>query len=38
MSMFGAEAGAVRNKDELKKFFEIIRARLPRLYDIEVSL
>jgi hypothetical protein len=34
MLMFGAAAGPVRNKDELKGFFEIITERLKRLYDI----
>ena len=36
MLMFGAAAGPVRNKDELKAFFEIITARLQRLYDIAI--
>jgi hypothetical protein len=31
--MFGAAAGPVRNKAELKQFFEIITERLQRLYD-----
>lgn len=31
--MFGAAAGPVRNKAELKRFFEIITERLQRLYD-----
>jgi hypothetical protein len=31
--MFGAAAGPVRNKAELKQFFEIITGRLQRLYD-----
>lgn len=35
MLMFGAEAGPVRNKNELKEFFEIITARLQRLYNIK---
>ena len=34
MLTFGAEAGPVRNKDELKKFLEIITVRLRRLYNI----
>jgi hypothetical protein len=34
--MFGAAAGPVRNKDELKGFFEIITERLKRLYDIAI--
>ena len=34
MLTFGAEAGPVRNKDELKKFLEIITERLRRLYNI----
>jgi len=34
MLTFGAEAGPVRNKAELKKFFEIITERLRRLYNI----
>jgi hypothetical protein len=34
--MFGAAAGPVRNKDELKSFFEIIKERLQRLYDAEL--
>jgi hypothetical protein len=33
MLMFGAAAGPVRNRDELKRFFEIIKERLQRLYD-----
>ena len=37
MQMFSAAAGPVRNKDELKHFFEIITERLKRLYDIKVS-
>jgi hypothetical protein len=36
MLMFGAAAGPVRNRDELKKFFEIITERLQRLYDIAI--
>jgi len=34
MLTFGAEAGPVRNKAELKKFLEIITERLGRLYNI----
>ena len=36
MLMFGAAAGPVRNKDDLKGFFEIITERLKRLYDIAI--
>jgi len=36
MLMFGAAAGPVRNKEELKRFFEIIVKRLQRLYDVEL--
>jgi hypothetical protein len=36
MLMFGAAAGPVRNKVELQKFFEIIKERLQRLYDVSV--
>jgi hypothetical protein len=35
MLMFDAAAGPVRNKNELKRFFEIITDRLMRLYDIK---
>jgi hypothetical protein len=35
MLMFGASAGPVRNKAELHSFFDIIVARLQRLYDVE---
>jgi hypothetical protein len=34
MLMFDATAGPVRNKLELKGFFEIITERLQRLYDV----
>jgi hypothetical protein len=34
MLTFGAAAGPVRNKAELKRFFEIITQRLQRLYDV----
>jgi hypothetical protein len=34
MLMFGAEAGPVRNKDDLKQFFGFFTERLQRLYDI----
>jgi hypothetical protein len=34
MLTFGAEAGPVRNKAELKKFFEVITGRLQRLYNM----
>jgi hypothetical protein len=34
MLMFGTAAGPVRNKAELQRFFEIITARLQRLYDV----
>lgn len=33
MLMFGAQAGPVRNKAELQRFFDIITERLQRLYD-----
>jgi hypothetical protein len=36
MLMFGAAAGPVHNKVELQKFFEIIKERLQRLYDVSV--
>jgi hypothetical protein len=36
MLMFGVAAGPVRNKEELKGFFEIIVERLQRLYDVEL--
>ena len=34
MLMFGAGAGPVRNKEELKRFFDVIVGRLQRLYDV----
>jgi hypothetical protein len=34
MLMFGAAAGPVPNKAELQKFFEIIKERLQRLYEL----
>jgi len=34
--MFGANAGLVRNKAELVRFFEIVTERLQRLYDVVV--
>jgi ribosomal protein S12 methylthiotransferase accessory factor YcaO len=34
MLLFGTAAGPVRNKAELQGFFEIIRERLQRLYDV----
>jgi hypothetical protein len=34
--MFGAAAGPVRNRAELKQFFNIIVERLQRLYDATV--
>jgi hypothetical protein len=34
MLRFGAEAGPVRNKSELKRFFEIITERMQRLYKL----
>jgi hypothetical protein len=34
MLMFGTAAGSVPNKAELQKFFEIIKERLQRLYDV----
>ena len=37
MLMFGAAAGPVRNKDDLKRFFDYITERLQRLYDIKVD-
>jgi hypothetical protein len=37
MLMFGAAAGPVRNKDELKEYFEIITELLKRLYDIKIE-
>ena len=37
MLMFSAAAGPVRNKDDLKQFFEFITERLKRLYDIKVG-
>ena len=32
--MFGAEAGPVRNRAELQRFFEAIVERLQRLYEV----
>ena len=34
MLKFGVDAGTVPNKQELLDFFEIITARLKRLYDV----
>ena len=34
MLMFDAEAGPVRNKAEVRQFFEIIKERLQRLYEL----
>jgi hypothetical protein len=34
MLTFGAEAGPVRNRVELNKFFEVITERLQRLYHL----
>jgi hypothetical protein len=34
MLMFGVAASPLRNKEELKGFFEIIVERLQRLYDV----
>jgi hypothetical protein len=34
MLMFGAAAGPVRNKEELKAYFQIIVERLQRLYHV----
>jgi len=34
LMMFGAAAGPVRNKAELQQFFQIIKERLQRLYDV----
>jgi hypothetical protein len=36
MLMFGTAAGTVPNKAELLEFFEIIKERLQRLYDVSV--
>ena len=36
MLMFGTAAGPVHNKAELQRFFEIIKERLQRLYDVSV--
>ena len=37
MLMFGATAGPVRNKDDLKQLFEFITVRLKRLYDVKID-
>ena len=37
MLMFGASAGPVRNKDDLKRFFDFIIERLQRLYEIKLD-
>lgn len=37
MLMFGAAAGPVRNRDDLKQLFEFITERLQRLYEIKVE-
>ena len=34
MMMFGAEAGPVRNRPELQRFFDVIVERLQRLYEV----
>jgi hypothetical protein len=34
MLLFGAAAGPVRNKAEVQEFFEIIKERLQRLYNL----
>jgi hypothetical protein len=34
MLMFGAAAGPVPAKDEVRRFFDIIKERLQRLYDV----
>jgi hypothetical protein len=34
MLTFGTAAGPVRNRTELRKFFDIITERLQRLYDV----
>jgi hypothetical protein len=34
MLMFGTAAGTVPNRAELQRFFEIIKERLQRLYDV----
>jgi hypothetical protein len=36
MLTFGVAAGPVRNKAELQRFFEVVVARLQRLYDVPV--
>ena len=36
MLMFGAAAGSVPDRAELPRFFEIIKERLQRLYDVSV--
>jgi len=36
MLMFGAAAGSVPDRAELQRFFEIIKERLQRLYDVSV--
>lgn len=35
MLMFGAAAGPVRNREDLKRLFDFITERLQRLYDIK---
>ncbi len=37
MLMFRAEAGPLRNKSELKRFFDIIVERAQRRYDVSYS-
>jgi hypothetical protein len=37
MLMFDTAAGTVPNKAELQRFFEIIKERLQRLYDVSVQ-
>jgi hypothetical protein len=34
MLTFGVAAGPVRNKAELQRFFDVIKERLQRLYDV----
>ena len=34
MLMFGAEAGPVYNKEDLRRFFDVIVERLQRLYEV----
>jgi hypothetical protein len=34
MLMFGAAAGPMRNKAELRRSYDIVTGRLQRLYDV----